>query len=333
MVNSYPEVGLPKNATYVRKHRNLTTMNNLIQTLLDGYESPVFLSDAEKGKVVYVNDAAEQALGISRQKVKGTRLKDLVHQDTVISSQPLVEHEGRFYLVQDENFTFSGDKFIKSTLKPFSDETALSYFNLQQQMASRIVHRMRSPLTGALGFAELLEETSLDDQQLKYIGAVEKGLDDMKSVLAELKILGEDIEVQNRKVDFRLLAEQVIGSLSEESAARVVLTIDEKSESIETSFILLTSIIEELLSNAFCHGADNVPVQLQFLENRIRIHNDGTPIPRSLAPYIFYPFFAGKARSMGIGLAKCAYYAYQLGIEIKLAENSREKGISFDIIL
>lgn len=334
MYNSYQGGGITTGRNYAEKNGNKFNMDNLIQTLLDGYDTPVFLSDADQGEIMFVNHAAEQKLGFSKTKVKGTRINDWVQRDTMIWHQPIMEHGDSFYMVQNENFTFSGTKFIKYTFKPFSERAALSYFNLQQEMASRIVHRMRSPLTGVLGFAELLEETSLDDQQLRYVNAVEEGLDDLESVLSELKVLGEDIAVQKRNVDVRLLMEQVIESLPAELAGRVSLTIDTQVEHIETSFILLKAIIEEVLVNAFEHGAGGrTPVHIHWGEKQIRIHNEGEPIPESLTPYIFYPFFSGKARTMGIGLAKCAHYAHELGIGLNLAENSIEKGISFDIIL
>lgn len=332
-LHTFRETRVLKGCNNKAKRRDKYTMENLIQTLLDGYETPVFLSDADGGKIMFVNDAAEQTLGFSEAKMKGIRVADLLEQDTLIWHQQLLKFEDHFYQVRNEKFTFSGTKFVKYTLKPFSKQAALSYFNLQQEMASRIVHRLRSPLAGSLGFAKLLGNTTLDDQQLKYVGAVEDGLSDLESVLAQLKVLGEEISAQKEKVDARLLAEQVIEALPSEQAARISLVIDEQKPEIETSFILLKSIIEEMLVNAFQHGAGcDAPVGIHFMNDRIRISNEGEPIPESLAPYIFYPFFSSKSRTMGIGLAKCAHYANELDMNLHLAKNSGQEGISFDIL-
>src|SRR5699024_4150865 len=132
-------------------------------------------------------------------------------------------------------------------------------------------------------------------------------------------------------VEFKILAEQVLASFSEEKQKRIEVIFD--AERKVTDYFLILSIIEELAQNAFEHsGSSSSAITLHFGSDRIRVNNTGNLIPEELKPKIFFPFFSGKARGMGIGLAKCSYYANHLGVKLKLSQNSPETGVSFDII-
>ena len=308
-------------------------MKEFIQSLINGYDAPVFFSDAHQGTILYSNEAAHRQLGFSEEQLTGRHLDDLFKNNRIIQNQPIWEREEEHYLVQNEELSLSGSEYIKSVLKPFPKEAALYYLTFQKEMAGRLVHRLHSPLNGTLGFSELLKATDLDENQARYIQAIESGLNDLKSVLAEIQVLGKNVSAHKTTVDMNLLAEQVIDSLPEEQKLRMQLVMDKQVENLHTDFILLKSIIEEFLQNAVIHGPqDQSSITLHFMPDRIRVNNEGPPISESLAGKIFCPFFSSKAQHIGIGLAKCTAYAYELDYELKLAENSTETGISFDIL-
>lgn len=309
-------------------------MKEFIQSLINGYDAPVFFSDAHQGTILYSNEAAHQQLGFTEEQLAGQQLNDLFRNNRIIHNQPVWELEEEHYLVQNEELNLSGNEYIKSVLKPFPKEAALYYLTFQKEMAGRLVHRLHSPLNGMLGFSELLKDTSLSDKQLKYVNAIESGLNDLKSVLAEIKVLSEDIVIHETEVDTHMLAEQLVSALPEDQQHRIQLKVDDEVPDLKTDFMLLKSILEEFLLNAIQHGPqDQSAITLHFMPDRIRVNNAGEPIPESLATKIFSPFFSSKARHIGIGLAKCTAYAYELDFELNLAQNSKENGVSFDLLL
>lgn len=308
-------------------------MSDVVRALLDGYDIPVFLSDARRGTILFTNHAVQQTLGFSEQRLAGTPLNDLLNYTRVIQKQPVFEHNDHQYLVQNEQLTLSGTDYIKSVLKPFQKEEILSHLDFQKEMSGRLVHLMHSPLNGVSGFAELLKSTDLSEKQAHYIKEIEDGLKGVAAVLSDVQSLAEPVSISKAEVNFSRLAEQAIDSLPEPQQQRIGIIIEAGTAPIETDFTLLKSMVKEFLKNAVQHGPDDKsPVILHINNSRIRVSNAGSPIPEPLAAKVFHPFFSGKARHTGIGLAKCTAYAHHLNMELKLAANSEAEGVSFDIV-
>ncbi len=309
------------------------TMTDVIRALLDGYDTPVFLSDARQGIILFTNRKVQQTLGISDQRLAGTPLEDLLKRTRLIQKQPVFEHKDRQYLVQNEELTLSGTDYIKSVLKPFNKEVILSHLDFQKEMSARLVHLLHSPLNGVSGFTELLKSTGLSKKQLEYVYEIEDGLKHVASVLSDVHSLAEPVNLNKTEVNFSRLAGQAVEALPELHQKRISVVIEAGTTPIKTDFTLLKLIVEEFLLNAVQHGADDgSPITLHINNSRMRVNNASEPIPESMAAKLFHPFFSGKARHTGIGLAKCTAYAQYLDMELKLSENSEAKGISFDIV-
>jgi signal transduction histidine kinase len=308
-------------------------MTDVIRAILDGYDTPVFLSDANQGTILFTNRAVEHTLGFSNQHLAGTPLDDLLKDTRVIQKQPVYEHNNDQYLVQNDQLTLSGNDYIKSVLKPFHQETVLSHLDFQKEMAGRLVHLLHSPLNGVSGFTELLKSTELSKKQLGYIYEIEDGLKGVASVLSDVQSLAEPVSPDKNEVNFSRLAGQAAESLTKAEQERLGIIIEAGTTPIETDFALLKAIVEELLLNAVQHGPDDgSPITLHINNNRIRVTTKSEPIPESMAANVFHPFFSRKARHTGIGLAKCTACAHHLDMELELSENSKAEGVSFDIV-
>jgi len=315
-------------------HIDYEDMKHFIKTFLEGYDIPVLLSDKQEHIILYANSAVHQELKLSDEQLADLRLNELLDKRKVIQEQAVWEYNNKYYLVNNEEFTISDTEYVKSTLESYSQSSQVEHLDFQKEMAIRLVHRLRSPLNGILGFTELLRDGVSDRKHKEYIAAIEDGLTDLKSVLSKIHAMGEDVVVNETNVDVYQLANKTKAFFPESQQQRIKIIIDGDVDTLQTDFNILKSIIIECLQNAVQHGAcEQSDIILHFSANRIRIHNEGPPIAEWLSPNVFYPFFSSKARKMGIGLAKCAYYARELDLELELAQNSEEDGVSFDIKL
>lgn len=311
-----------------------STMEKTIQTLLNGYEQPAILSNAEDGSIVFLNTAAQNKLGLSSSKHTKRTLHDLFSSRRIIQQNVIWERHENQFEVHEEKLNIGDQKYIRSIIKPIQKEQeVLDLIEMQKEMSRLLVHRFHSPLNGITGFTELLKELELTEKQGRYVESIEEGLDDFKEILAEIRNLAEDIEVQYTTINVQSFSQELLDQYSQEEKNRIDLKIDPSAIELHTDFVLLKKILLELLDNALEFSPDSHQnIRLHFRDDGIiRVTNHGKQIPESFTQKMFYPFFSNKARGIGLGLSKCLYFAHELGYEIILSENSSVEGISFDV--
>ncbi len=309
-------------------------MNSTIQTLINGYNHPAFLSDASDRHILFLNQAAEKEFGVPATDDTKSTLQDFFSSRKVIKQDQLWKRNKKEFEFHEEEVRIDDQEYILTVVKsPEDEQKPLDLFDLQKEMARLIVHRFHSPLNGVSGFTELLKNTDLDEKQSSYIESIEKGLTDFKEILSELKELAVDIEVQYSKIDVEKFSQDIANQFSEENKKRINILINPEIKEIRSDFVLLQKIVTELLNNALDFSAEPTgEISLHFRkDHRIRVTNFAKKIPDSFTHKMFYPFYSNKARGIGLGLPKSYYFAKELGYDIELSQNSSSKGISFDI--
>ncbi len=305
-------------------------MDKFIQSLINGYENPALITDASEKKILYANRAARRVLGIDPDS--GRSLDELFTPHRVVRSSVIWERENQYYRIHEEKLNLNDHTYIKTTFSPVGIDQNFDFFELQREMARLLVHRFHSPLNGISGYAELLSEQPLDDKQREYLSEMESGLDDFRKILADLNTLAKDLTVQISDFNIRDFMDSILRELASEQRERVNVIIANGLRTLESDYVLLRGILEELLENALEHSGDpRGPVSVTFDEETIRVTNYGAPIPENYIPKMFYPFFSNKARGVGLGLPKCVAYAREMGYSVLLANNSATEGITFEV--
>lgn len=311
-------------------------MNSTIQTFINGYRQPAFLSDASDRNILFLNQAAEKAFGFHNNEHTKSTLQDFFSSRKVIKQDQLWKRNKKKFEFHEEEFKINDQEYILTVVKdPEEGKKPLDLFDVQKEMARLIVHRFHSPLNGISGFTELLKNTDLDEKQSSYIESIEKGLTDFKEILSELKELAVDIEIQYSRIDVEKFSRDILDQFSKDHTTRIDVRIDPEIKEIRSDFVLLQKIVIELLNNALEFSSKPTgDVTLHFRkDHRIRVTNFAKEIPNSFTHKMFYPFYSNKARGIGLGLPKSYYFANELGYDIVLAQNSSKDGISFDICM
>ena len=66
-------------------------------------------------------------------------------------------------------------------------------------IAEKFVHQFRSPLTGVLGYIEMLKEDETSKKKKEYLEKVENGLNESFSILKQVEYFAQPVTIQRSR--------------------------------------------------------------------------------------------------------------------------------------
>ncbi len=199
---------------------------------------------------------------------------------------------------------------------------------------ANISHDIRTPLTSLDGYFQLLTSAETTEERDRYIKIIKSRIDSLNTMLEELftytKLQNESYEPELSRVDFsKIVFDTCFSFYDEFSAKGIEPAVDFCSEQlfINANAEALERVIQNIIKNAFVHGAEDVTFSLgeqdEFAvfscSNRIHC-SDNIDLDR-----IFTRFYkADKARtraSSGLGLAIAYNFTVKMNGEIKAELN------------
>jgi|GEM_PF-3476889 len=220
---------------------------------------------------------------------------------------------------------------------------------LKTTFIANISHEMRTPLTSIIGFAELLKETLLDNNQKDFINTIIKSskhlLEIINNVIEISKIEADKIDLEIDDIDINKIIEDVVNMLivkANEKKLELNVSIDEKLKNlyIRTDGFRLKQILINLVSNAikFTHqGYVKIDVKLTEKNIIIDVIDTGIGIEKEKLDIIFEPFVQGELKlsreyeGTGLGLAITKNLVKLMDGQIKV-ESEKGKGSKFSVI-
>lgn len=202
------------------------------------------------------------------------------------------------------------DPDLSAISTAFNDMAAAVQDRLERErrFSANVSHELRSPLTGIVGTADLLERRidRLPDREASLIRALGSQVRRFSTTvldLLEISRIGGDEVVQTESLD-------VGGLVDEQLVARGLPTTLRVGE----DFAMMLDprrferIVGNLIDNAQRHGHGVTSVALERVSGGMRLTVDdaGPGVPMELAQQIFEPFARGDATSAhgaGLGLA------------------------------
>ena len=186
----------------------------------------------------------------------------------------------------------------------------------QKQFIADMAHELKTPMTGIIGYADLLRRSHVDERQrqtaLSAIVAQGERLERMAFKL--LAIAGLD---GGRVPDMQPASVQAMFNQARDAArhlsdaAGVAIRADIGIDTLLCDSDLITSLIENLLTNAVKASPPGSEVVFEARDNLLRVTDHGAGIPKEHLPHIteaFYMADASRARAQqgaGLGLALC----------------------------
>jgi signal transduction histidine kinase len=183
---------------------------------------------------------------------------------------------------------------------------------LRQEFISSVSHEIQSPLTSIGGFAELIRQGNISDQDkdhyLDIIGIESKRLSKLSENLLKLSALEIDGAVLSLH-EFRLdqQIENAVLMLEPQWASKqLLLSVALEPVTIAADEELLSQVWINLIHNALKFTPENGAIEIELSASDgyalCRIKDNGAGIPLESLPHIFERFYrADKARNRSVG--------------------------------
>lgn len=209
----------------------------------------------------------------------------------------------------------------------------------------RIVHNIKSPLSGIRMMAELAESEPSDEERKEQLSRIVSTVDRVNQWLKRLLDLSRPEELNATRVDPRRWLAESLASLADRArAADVQLEIETQDAPAEALIdaAQLEQAIIALVSNALdvTPGGGSVAVHA-WTENGdatpprwgIDVRDGGAGVPPEVEEKLFQPYFTTKPQGNGIGLAMVQKVARDHGGDAWLRDAGVGRGAVFSVWL
>ncbi len=178
------------------------------------------------------------------------------------------------------------------------------------KLAAGVAHELNEPLTGILGFSELLKEIpGMPAQAESDLARIESAALHAREVVRQLLLFARQISPKQGKVGVNRLVREVVGFFQarlRQQGIRVRTALAETLPDILADESQIRQIIMNLTINAI-HAMEKgglltIATQGRGEEVALSIHDTGPGIPDEIKDKIFLPFFTTKDVDMGTGL-------------------------------
>jgi signal transduction histidine kinase len=213
-----------------------------------------------------------------------------------------------------------------------------------ERFAAIASHDLRNPL-GTIHTAGtlLLKSVELPASLLRHVSRIVSNADRTIRMIGDLLDLArgrlsEGIPVEPRPTNLEEVARAVLGDLTTLHPDRRIESHVQGRMDGRWDPDRLRQALENLVTNAFEHGAPEAPVRVELLDVgeqvAMVVHNDGEPIPAEDLPHVFDAFRHGaRSRSgLGLGLYIVKEIARAHGGTVELTSTSGE-GTTFRMTL
>ena len=217
-----------------------------------------------------------------------------------------------------------GRRPVYRELEPFANEIRaqhekiLSAAKSRQDFTANVSHELKTPLTAISGYAELVENKMVDeDQTVRFAHEIRKNAARLLSLINDILRLSEldelEMPVQPQKVELFSLTREVCGNLQLQADARHIrLQCFGREVEITGDRELIKEMMENLVQNAIRYNREGGYVQVTVKDAgrpAFVVEDNGIGIPQEAQERVFERFYrVDKSRSRetggtGLGLA------------------------------
>ncbi|MGQ7274384.1 response regulator [Marinobacter sp. V034] len=219
---------------------------------------------------------------------------------------------------------------------------------------ANVSHELRTPLQSVLGYASLLEDTTLDQEQQDYVQTLQTSAENLSAIINDLLDISSmeagKMVLENIPFDLRDTLNDLVvmlGARAREKGLAFELRIDENlPENLRGDPIRLRQILLNLTSNAIKFtDSGHVLISLEVLgregdaiQVRVAVEDTGIGIPSDDLPLVYEPYVQLGQRvrrqlpGAGLGLTICRQLINLMGGKLDV-ESRPGEGSTFWIEL
>lgn len=301
-----------------------------LEAVLYSTPEPVLVFD-EQGRLLLVNPAALQTVGLISSATAGKAMEDVLAVSDLLElvKAPL---DGR---IQSREVSLPGNKIYHASVSPVVAESRrvgkivilqdITQFKeldaIKSDFVSTVSHDLRSPLTLMKGYTAMLQMVGeLNDQQMGYTKKIMTGVENMTRLVSNLLDLGRietGIGLRSEKVLLNEIVDQVMASLQPQAMQNnITLALDTQDllpivANVDPA--LIQQAFYNLIENAVKYTPPNGQVKVRLCKRphsvTFEVHDNGIGIAPLDLPRLFEKFYrsgrreAYQQRGTGLGLA------------------------------
>ncbi|WP_417887030.1 sensor histidine kinase [Zunongwangia sp.] len=209
------------------------------------------------------------------------------------------------------------------------------------EITAGIAHELNTPLGNILGFAELIQSSSQENQTKDDIEKIIKASIYSREIVKKLMFFACEMPHNRALVSVKPIIDQALALLApnlKKAQIDCEFIIDNPELKLPIDMVQFTQVIFNLVINAIYVSEPNTKIEIIVKTNHqemiMEVYDEGPGIPQELKKKIFNPFFSTKPVGEGSGLGLSVVHgiikAHQG--EICIFDNN-PKGSIFQIII
>lgn len=331
-----------------------------LAAVLSSTRESVLVTDRDD-RLLLINPAAEQALGVTADAVLGREVEEVGLEEPAVRilTAPLARTDS---LVRE--VPLSGDRVFyasAATIRDASDEDMgrvvvmrdITHFKEVDEMKSEFLatvsHDLRAPLTFVRGYATMLSMAgSLNEKQREYLDKILSGTEQMGGLIGDLLNLGRieaGVGLEKKPCNLGARVVEAVDGMRARAAAKGLvlrLEVGEPAPVILGDATLLRQAVANLVDNAIkytpAEGTVTVGLRVSQEEVFITVSDTGIGIAPEDQVRLFEKYFrirrqdAGDVQGTGLGLAIVKSIIDRHGGRV-WAESVLNQGTTFTIAL
>ncbi len=193
------------------------------------------------------------------------------------------------------------------------------------QMASRLAHDLRNPLTVIKSSVDMLELKSTEKNEF-----TKSVCDRMKGSIKEIFHIIDDVLEFARTKELNMSESSLLNILNQSVSSfnfpnAVTIELPQNDVKIKCDAIKLQSVFVNLFVNAMYAMNNNGKITVKIDETstwvKISVIDSGPGIPKDILPQVFEPLFTSKPSGTGLGLGICKNIVEQHNGKISVRNN------------
>ncbi len=213
----------------------------------------------------------------------------------------------------------------------------------KNQFMILINHELKTPLTSILNFLGLLSETTLDEEQNRYVLRIQQNSDRLRELIDDVLLLMRSetgqLRFQNRDVRLAQTIQEIpqdVQDSLQRKQQKISLQLD--VDHVDMDPFILKEVLHRILHNATKFGSEGTLIDVKSSSQKggilVSVENKGSAINLNQLDKLLKPFFLDEnvmhhSAGTGMGLAICQSLLKNIQSQIHIENVENGARISF----